>query len=62
VYNKNTKRNTIHIDVLHIVDEDNNGHFVYIKDFEKSNEFNYFYYHKAYLEIIIKSKAQLIYF
>ena len=32
---KNTKPNTIHIDLLHIVDEDNNGHFVYIKDFEK---------------------------
>ena len=32
---KNTKPNTIHIDSLHIVDEDRNGHFVYIKDFEK---------------------------
>ena len=25
----------IHIHLLHIVDEDNNGHFVYIQDFEK---------------------------
>ena len=32
---KNTKPKAIHIDLLHIVDEDNNGHFVYIKDFEK---------------------------
>ena len=32
---KNTKSTTIHIDLLHIVDEDNNGHFIYIKDFEK---------------------------
>ena len=32
---KNTKPNTIHIDLLHIVDEDNNGDFVYAKDFEK---------------------------
>ena len=32
---KNTQPNTTHIDLLHIVDEDNNGHFVYIKDFEK---------------------------
>ena len=31
---KNTKQNTSHIDLLHDVDEDNNGHFVYIKDFE----------------------------
>ena len=31
---KNTKSKTIHIDLLHIVDEDNNGHFIYIKDFE----------------------------
>ena len=35
VYNKNTKPNTIHIDLLHIVDAYNNGHFVEIKDFEK---------------------------
>ena len=33
---KNTQPNTIHIDLLHIVDEDSNGHFVYIKDLEKS--------------------------
>ena len=32
---QNTKSNVIHIDLLHIVDEDNTGHFVYIKDFEK---------------------------
>jgi len=32
---KNTKPNVIHIDLLHIVDEASNGHFVYIKDFEK---------------------------
>ena len=35
VYNKNTKPNAIHIDLLHIAGEDRNGHFVYIKDFEK---------------------------
>ena len=29
VYNKNIKRNTIHIDLLHCVDEDSNVHFVY---------------------------------
>ena len=32
---KNIKPNVIHIDLLHIVDEDNNGHLVDIKDFEK---------------------------
>ena len=32
---KITKPNAVHIDLLHIVDEDNNGLFVYIKDFEK---------------------------
>ena len=32
---KNTKPDVIHIDLLHIVDEDSNGHFVYIKDLEK---------------------------
>ena len=32
---KNTKPNAIHIDLLHIVDAYSNGHFVYIKDFEK---------------------------
>ena len=32
---KNTKPNAIHIDLSHIVDADNNVHFVYIKDFEK---------------------------
>ena len=31
---KNSKPHVIHIDLLHIVDEDNNGNFVYIKDFE----------------------------
>ena len=29
------KPNTSHIDLLQIDDEDSNGHFVYIKDFEK---------------------------
>ena len=32
---KNTKPNVIHIDLSHIVDEDSNGNFVYITDFEK---------------------------
>ena len=32
---KNIKPTAIHIDLLHIVDEDSNGHFVYIKDFDK---------------------------
>ena len=32
---KNSKPNVIPLELLHIVDEDNNGHFVYIKDFEK---------------------------
>jgi len=32
---KDTKPNTTHIGLLHIVAEDNNGQFVYIKDFEK---------------------------
>jgi len=32
---KNTQPNSIHIDLWHTVDEDSNGHFVYIKDFEK---------------------------
>jgi len=31
---KNIKPNTIHIDLLHIVDDDNIWHFVYIQDFE----------------------------
>ena len=34
-YNKNIKANVIHTDLLHIVDEDSNGKFVYIKNFEK---------------------------
>ena len=34
-YNKTIKTNVIHIDLLHIVDEDSNVHFVYVKDFEK---------------------------
>ena len=33
-YSENIKQNTIHIDLLCIVDEDSNGHFVAIKDFE----------------------------
>ena len=32
---KHTKPNLIHTDLLNIVDEDNHGHFVYAKDFEK---------------------------
>ena len=35
MYNKNTTPHVIHVDLLHIDDEDNNGHFVCIKDFEK---------------------------
>ena len=34
-WTKNTKPDVTHIDLLHIVDEYDNGHFVYIKDFEK---------------------------
>ena len=32
---KNTKPHVIQIDLLNIVDENNNGHFVNIKDVEK---------------------------
>ena len=32
---KHIKAYATHIDLLHMVDEDSNGHFVYIKDFEK---------------------------
>jgi len=32
---RNTDTNTIHVDLLNIVDEDRNGHFVYMQDFEK---------------------------
>ena len=31
---KNTKPNATHIESLHIVDEDSDGHFLNIKDFE----------------------------
>ena len=32
---KHIEPNTTHIDLLHVFDEYSNGHFVYIKDFEK---------------------------
>ena len=32
---ENIKPNAIHTDLLHIVDDDSNGHFVYMKDLEK---------------------------
>ena len=35
---KKTLSKTIHIDLLQIVDEDNNGHSIYIEDFENEWE------------------------